>query len=88
MLEKNGVKQRVDLPGVGENHMGMLCFITHASFLVIFNADHKGSFLPFVATEDADTLDQLFRGTPEEVARKYTTNKGFSAETEGYNYSL
>ena len=28
-------------------------------------------YLPCVATEDADTLDQLFRGTPEEVARKY-----------------
>ena len=40
-------------------------------------------FLPFVATEDADTLDQVFRGTPEEVARKYTTSKGFGADTEG-----
>ena len=27
VLEKNGVKQRVDLPGVGENYMGTLCFI-------------------------------------------------------------
>jgi hypothetical protein len=55
---------------------------------VISNADHNGSFLPFVATEDTDTLDQLFRGTPEEVARKYTTNKGFGAKTEDHNYSL
>ena len=53
-----------------------------------FNADHNGSFLPFVATDDADTLDQLFRGTPEEVARKYITSKGLGAETEGHNYSL
>jgi len=50
VLEKNGVKQLVDLPGVGENYM-----------------DHNVIFLPFVATPDADTLDPLFRGTPEEV---------------------
>ncbi|KIM40626.1 GMC oxidoreductase [Hebeloma cylindrosporum] len=30
--------------------------------------DHNCMFLPFVATEDADSLDQLFRGNPEEVA--------------------
>ena len=27
VLEKNGVEQRVDLPGVGENYMGTLCLI-------------------------------------------------------------
>ena len=27
VLEKNDVKQRVDLPGVGENYMGTSCFI-------------------------------------------------------------
>ena len=27
VLEKNDVKQRVNLPGVGENYMGTLCFI-------------------------------------------------------------
>ena len=45
-------------------------------------------YLPCVATEDADTLDQLFRGTPEEVARKYIIGKGFYADTEGNNNSL
>ena len=45
-------------------------------------------YLPFIATEDADTLDQLFRGTPEEVARKYITGKGFGADIKGNNYSL
>lgn len=45
-------------------------------------------FLPFVATEDADTLDQLFRGTPEEVACEYITSKGFGVDTESNNYSL
>ena len=45
-------------------------------------------YLPFVATEDADTLDQLFKGTPEEIARKSITGKGFGADTEGHNYSL
>ncbi|PPQ69811.1 hypothetical protein CVT25_009748 [Psilocybe cyanescens] len=29
--------------------------------------DHNVVFLPFVATEDADTLDQLFRGSEEEI---------------------
>ncbi|KDR75994.1 hypothetical protein GALMADRAFT_139756 [Galerina marginata CBS 339.88] len=29
--------------------------------------DHNVIFLPFIATEDADTLDQLFRGSPEEI---------------------
>ena len=57
-------------------------------FLLIFNADHNCMFLPFVATEDADTLDQLFRGTPEEVACEYITSKGFGVDTESNNYSL
>ncbi|KAF8972163.1 GMC oxidoreductase-domain-containing protein [Flammula alnicola] len=51
VLDQSGVKQLVDLPGVGEHYM-----------------DHNLIFLPFVATEDADTLDQIFRGSKEEVS--------------------
>ncbi|KAH9481388.1 Alcohol oxidase 1 [Psilocybe cubensis] len=29
--------------------------------------DHNVIFLPFVATEDADTMDQIFRGSTEEI---------------------
>ncbi|PPQ91713.1 hypothetical protein CVT25_012854 [Psilocybe cyanescens] len=31
--------------------------------------DHYGIFLPFVATEDADTLDPIFHGSDEEITK-------------------
>jgi len=49
-LEKNGIKQLVDLPGVGENYM-----------------DHNILFTPYNASDDAETMDLPFRGSPEET---------------------
>jgi alcohol oxidase len=50
ILKKNGVKELVDLPGVGENYM-----------------DHNLIFTPYLASEDAETMDVAFRGNEEEV---------------------
>ncbi|KAF9478333.1 alcohol oxidase [Pholiota conissans] len=67
VLEKNNVKQIVDLPGVGEHYMGTC----RASFLrryrMKFFVDHNVIFLPFVASEETDSLDTIFRGSKEEV---------------------
>ena len=69
VLTRNNVQQIVDLPGVGENYMGL-----HK--LDIFNAsdlhdflDHNAIILPFVASEDAETVDEALRGTEEEIER-------------------
>ncbi|EGN91908.1 hypothetical protein SERLA73DRAFT_117989 [Serpula lacrymans var. lacrymans S7.3] len=50
VLEQSGVKEIVDLPGVGENYQ-----------------DHNVVFVPYLASDDAETLDALFRGEKEEV---------------------
>ncbi|KAJ3514907.1 hypothetical protein NLJ89_g2088 [Agrocybe chaxingu] len=50
VLEKCGIKQLVDLPGVGEKYL-----------------DHNVVFVPYHASEDAETMDSLFRATPEEA---------------------
>ncbi|KAF9478334.1 alcohol oxidase [Pholiota conissans] len=50
VLEKVGVKQLVDLPGVGENYL-----------------DHNILFTPYLASEDAETMDIVFRGNAEET---------------------
>ncbi|TCD67120.1 hypothetical protein EIP91_000460 [Steccherinum ochraceum] len=60
-LEKNGVKQIVDLPGVGENFQ-----------------DHIASPPQFHASDDANTLDCVFR-MDEAALRKWET----MWETEG-----
>jgi len=46
--------------------------------LLNFDADHTVKLLPFVATEDADTRDQLTRGTQEQIACKYHRDEGLN----------
>ncbi|KIM84345.1 alcohol oxidase [Piloderma croceum F 1598] len=54
-LEEAGVKQLVDLPGVGENYQ-----------------DHNVVFVPYLADDEAETLDALFRGEKEEIDKCVT----------------
>ncbi|KIL67110.1 GMC oxidoreductase [Amanita muscaria Koide BX008] len=48
LLNKHGIKQIVDLPGVGERYM-----------------DHNAAIVPYALSEEAETLDSLFRGDQE-----------------------
>ena len=35
--------------------------------------DHNVAALSFIASEDAETMDEVFRGTEEEMERTYAT---------------
>jgi alcohol oxidase len=63
VLERVGVKQRVDLPGVGENYQGPLCnnYQEPVTFLTCICADHNILFIPYFAADEAQTLDAIFR---------------------------
>jgi alcohol oxidase len=74
-LTKNNIQQFVDLPGVGEHYMG-----SFSKFRMLFaglliensltaNLDHNLVGAPFLASEDAVTMDEVFWGTEEEIKR-------------------
>ncbi|TRM64391.1 GMC oxidoreductase-domain-containing protein [Schizophyllum amplum] len=63
ILEKLGIKVKVDLPGVGENYQ-----------------DHNVVFVPYHASDDADTMDALFRSEKAEVEK---WNKKWLEEGKG-----
>lgn len=44
----------------------------------MLESDHNLMCTPFVAAEDADTLDDIFHGTQDEIARKCTDTSGSS----------
>ena len=73
VLSKNNIQQLVDLPGVGEHYMGSYKNIhvkytgNHISYRN--SPDHNLISLPFVASEDAETLDEVIRGTEEQLER-------------------
>ena len=73
VLTRNNVQQLVDLPGVGEHYMGsynsMLQRKWQSSYLN--SLDHNLIGIPFVASEDAETVDELSQGTEEEVERMW-----------------
>ncbi|KDQ20459.1 hypothetical protein BOTBODRAFT_124058 [Botryobasidium botryosum FD-172 SS1] len=52
VLDKVGVKQLVDLPGVGENYQ-----------------DHQTLFVPYLASEESETLDDIIRGKESEIQK-------------------
>lgn len=56
VLEKYGVPQLVDLPGVGENYQ-----------------DHQVIFSPYLASEDADTIDGIVRNNEADYGSTYFT---------------
>ena len=63
-MNKIDIKQVVDLPGVGEQYMGL--YQSCAPFLLKRSAiDHVASAVPYHASDDADTLDLLMRGDEE-----------------------
>lgn len=70
VLEKAGVEQIVDLPGVGENYQGTLVPILLSVCLCVlrkYHADHPTIFAPYLASADSFTLDGIGRGDPKEV---------------------
>lgn len=72
VLQRNDVNQIVDLPGVGENCMGKIQlskFIKYTWKLHRTFQDHYWISLPYVASDDAETLDVVFRGETAELER-------------------
>ena len=70
VLERNGIAQIVDLPGVGENFNGLstTSICTLESCLIRDSSpDHWPIFVPFRAKEGYDTIDAFVRGDPKEV---------------------
>ena len=68
ILTRNNVQQLVDLPGVGEHYMGSYNDANDNDNHLTGNLlDHNLIALPFVGSEDAETMDELLRGTEEEI---------------------
>lgn len=63
VLEKYGIQQLVDLPGVGENYQGLSWYrptlLKRAS--QFFFADHQVIFAPYLASEESETIDGIVR---------------------------
>lgn len=60
ITSKFDIDCRVDLPGVGENYMGMDDSIAYWVFVLINNQITISSSAPMIASEDAETLDSIF----------------------------
>ncbi|KAM6500140.1 hypothetical protein JOM56_003154 [Amanita muscaria] len=75
LLNKHGIKQIVDLPGVGERYM-----------------DHNVTIVPYALSEEAETLDSLFRGDQEAllpiVQEWQETGKGLLAHKYGIIFAI
>ena len=69
VLMKNNVQQLVDLPGVGEHYMGLLYLTQLTVFLTDDSLDHNMISLLFSMSDDAETMDDIFWGTEEEIER-------------------
>lgn len=67
VLDKAGVEQIVDLPGVGEHYQGQLFVLSPQTLAQIF-VDHPAIFAPYLATADSDTLDAIGRADPDETS--------------------
>ena len=75
VLARNNVQQLVNLPGVGEHYMGlynwMLQHKQRSSYQNLL--DHHAISVPFLASEDAETMNMLFQGTEEEIKRMWAS---------------
>ena len=70
VLVRNNIEQLVDLPGVGEHFMGLYNRGISTQVMSYHNLlDHNMNALPFVAREGAETMDEVFWGTEEEIER-------------------
>ena len=64
VLERVGVNQRVDLPGVGENYLGLSAQRPFSSFFLMFTCgftDHNIIRTQYIASEEAQSLAAIFR---------------------------
>ena len=70
-MSKNNIQQLVDLPGVGEHYMGSYKMLQHQSSIISYlnSLDHNMMSIPFVASENAETMDEMFQGTEEQIER-------------------
>jgi alcohol oxidase len=69
VLKQCGVKQLVDLPGVGENFRGPL-FVSCRGFGLVF-LDHNGVSIPYLTTDEVITMDPLWSGKEPAVQGKH-----------------
>ena len=78
VLEKFGVEQVVDLPGVGERYQGedMVCNLALVHILKWFCVDHQVIVPVCHASEDSDTIDGLLSGDPDEVESEFVFRFG------------
>jgi alcohol oxidase len=64
VLERVGVRQRIDLPGVGENYQGFLCN-SHLEHLVLTFGrpctDHNALSFKYFAAGEAQSMDAILR---------------------------
>ena len=71
VLDAAGVKQLVELPGVGENYQGIASFGHMTEQFIYWGfTDHNVVFVPYLADDEAETLDAIFRGEKEELDSK------------------
>lgn len=67
VLEKYGVEQLVELPGVGENYQGKRLPAKRSSVPDdIHPLDHQVIFPPFLASEESETIDAIVRNEETE----------------------
>ena len=74
VLERNGVTQIVDLPGVGENYSGVLRsapFSNRTALTEFIWADHPLILMPFLGKDDADSLHPLAQSHPSEHESRF-----------------
>ena len=73
VLNRVGVEQIVDLPGVGEHFQGETFYIAsnEMSEAQRFDLlDHPTIFVPYLATNDSFTIDGIGRGDKAEIESK------------------
>ena len=68
-MSKNDIQQLVDLPGVGEHYMGLYKMLQLLIISYLTSLDHNVIIVPFVASENAESMDEVFRGTEEQLER-------------------
>jgi alcohol oxidase len=86
VLDGVGVKQRVDLPGVGENYQGRMrdsSLVTEHLTYGWIRADHNIIFVPCFAADEAQTFDAIFRND-EGAVESGSSFKVLGRNSHGY----
>ncbi len=79
ILEKHGIEQIVDLPGVGENYHGRIHSLSHILMLTGSGEDHQVVFPPYLASEESETIDAIVRNEGSEIDSAYFPNASCSS---------